>query len=117
MSMGMKWFRQSEYCCKGGVQFVGILHALFRMEPGKGSIRNYLAQSKLVQRHPRVIKRGNGLRKIQIQLDFFLLDFVGLDYFRCGCPHAKLNWMFNQYWMSKHELLILLSGSGRGSRI
>jgi hypothetical protein len=56
-------------------------------------------------------RRGNGLWKIQIQLDFFLLDFVGLDYFGCGCPHAKLN------WMSKHELLILLSGSGRGSRI
>jgi hypothetical protein len=34
----------------------------------------------------------------------------GLDYFGCGCPHAKLNWMSNQYWMSKHELLILLLG-------
>jgi hypothetical protein len=29
-------------------------------------------------------RRGNGLWKIQIQLDFFLLDFVGLDYFGCG---------------------------------
>jgi hypothetical protein len=42
------------------------------------------------------------------------LDWITLD---VGCPHAKLNWMSNQYWMSKHELLILLSGSGRGSRI
>jgi hypothetical protein len=48
---------------------------------------------------------------------FFRLDFVGLDYFGCGCPHAKLNWMSKQYWMSKHELLILLSDSGRGPRI
>jgi hypothetical protein len=47
-----------------------------------------------------VYRRGNGFWKIQIQLDFFLLDFVGLDYFGCGCPHAKLNWMSDQYWMS-----------------
>jgi hypothetical protein len=47
-------------------------------------------------------RRGNGFWKIQIQLDFFLLEFVGLDYFGCGCPHAKLNWMSNQYWMFKH---------------
>jgi hypothetical protein len=34
-------------------------------------------------------RRGNGFWKIQIRLDFFLSDFVGLDYFGCGCPHAK----------------------------
>jgi hypothetical protein len=62
-------------------------------------------------------RRGNGFWKIQIQLDFFLLDFVGLDYFGCGCPHVKLNWMSNQYWMSKQMLLSLMSDSGRGSRI
>jgi hypothetical protein len=55
--------------------------------------------------------------KSKIQLDFFLLNFVGLDYFGCGCPHAKLNWMSNQYWMFKHELSILMSSFERGSCI
>jgi hypothetical protein len=62
-------------------------------------------------------RRGNGFWKIQIQLDFFLLNIVRLDHFGCGCPHDKLNWMSNQYLMFKHELLILMSGSGRGSHM